>query len=88
MVVGSSSGAGHYTVLVAPWGNPRENICECAGYFYRAKCQHQEKAMDLVCGWTEKQQTKDKQSAEQRASNQCPRCGGETLWRMDVEEEE
>lgn len=88
VTVFSSTGEGSYKVLVAPWGHPRENICECNGYYFKQKCRHQEEAMDLVCGWTELQIGEYTQTSAQRSNMQCPRCGGETLWRMEVEEEE
>lgn len=88
VTVPSSSNTGTYMVLVAPWGHPRENICECPGYVFTGKCYHQEDAMDQVCGWTELQEGEYKQNKEQRANMVCPRCQGETLWRMEVVEDE
>ena len=86
--VESDSGPGTYKVLVAPWGHPRDNICECGGYVYTGKCKHQERAMDRVCGWTELQVGEHKQTDEERKGMVCPRCKGETLWRMEVAEDE
>lgn len=86
--VPSDSGPQLYTVLVAPWGHPRENICECAGYAFTSKCKHQEIAMSRVCGWTELQIGKHTQTKEQRDGCVCPRCKGETLWRMEVIEDD
>jgi hypothetical protein len=86
--IASSSSSGSYTVMVAPWGHPRENICECPGYVFTGKCRHQEEAMDRVCGWTELQVGDYQQTKEQRANKECPRCHGETLWRMEIVEDE
>jgi hypothetical protein len=44
--------------------------------------------MDRVCGWTELQVGEYKQNQEQRKAKICPRCGGQTVWRMEVEEDE
>ena len=88
MKVPSSEGEGSYTVLVCPWGHPRENICECPGYYFKQKCRHQEEAMDRVCGWTELQIGKYKQTKEQKKSMTCPRCHGPTVWRLEVEDVE
>jgi hypothetical protein len=76
-----------YLVLVCPWGVGRENICECPGYFHRGQCKHQLQAMDALCGWTEFQEpARFIQTPEQRKAKVCPRCGGPTLWRMEVVE--
>jgi hypothetical protein len=88
VTIASESGPGSYKVLVAPWGHPRENICECPGYVYGGKCKHQEQAMDVVCGWTELQIGDFKQNSEQRKKKICPRCSGSTFWRMEVDEDE
>lgn len=87
----SSSSDMIYLVLVCPWGNPRENICECPGYAYRGQCRHQIDAMDKVCGWTELQVKPDgtpslEQTAQQRKDKMCPRCGGHTKWALEVVE--
>ena len=44
--------------------------------------------MDRVCGWTELQVGDYEQTKEQRANKECPRCHGETLWRMEIVEDE
>lgn len=86
--VPSSKGDSRYVVLVCPWGNAVENICECAGYTYRGHCRHQTDAMDALCGWTELQEPKKfTQTEEQRKHKVCPRCGGHTQWKMEVEDE-
>jgi hypothetical protein len=72
-----------YLVLVNPFGNPRENICECSGYVYRGQCRHQEEAMESVCYWTEKN-PRYAQTEAQRTNNVCPRCGGPTKWELEV----
>ena len=74
-----------HLVMVCPWGNPRENICDCPGYYYRFECRHQLEAMDLVCGWSELHRPqKFVQTEQQRTNRVCPRCGGPTDWRMEV----
>lgn len=76
-----------YTIMVCPWGLPRENICECAGYHYRGECRHQAEAMDRVCGWTAQQIGEYNQTEAQSKSKVCPRCGGPTIYRMEVIDE-
>jgi hypothetical protein len=74
-----------YVVMVCPWGNAKENICECAGYTYRGECRHQVEAMDALCGWSELHEPKRHvQTDEQRTNKVCPRCGGPTKWTMEV----
>lgn len=88
----STSREAIYTVLVCPWQSPSENICECEGYLYGGYCKHQEMAQIAVCGWTELQVKPPKMEPEfvqtkaQRKNKICPRCGGPTLWRMEVDE--
>lgn len=84
-----------YRVMVSPWENPRENICECKGYFYNnGRCKHQEMAQTARCGWTELQvvppdwKPKYVQTPEQRKGKICPRCEGPTVWKMEVDEDE
>lgn len=77
-----------HVVLVCPWGNAVENICECPGYFHRGRCRHQAEAMDAVCGWTEQQVGQHAQTDEQRKQKICPRCGGPTTWKMEVIDDE
>jgi len=44
--------------------------------------------MDALCGWTELQEPKKfTQTEEQRKLKVCPRCGGHTQWKMEVEDE-
>src|SRR3954469_5200937 len=80
-----------YVVMVCPWGNATENICECRGYFHRSACKHQRMAMDALCGWTELQVGMDGnpryvQTPEERNAKVCPRCQGPTTWKMEIVE--
>lgn len=81
-----------YTILVCPWENPAENLCECPGYMFQGRCKHQAMAQMQVCGWTELQVKPPKmepafvQNEAQRKNKICPRCGGPTMWRMEVDE--
>lgn len=88
-VASSRDDGSRYVVMVCPWGNAVENICECAGYTYRGSCRHQVEAMDALCGWTELHEPQRfVQTDEQRQNKICPRCGGPAVWRMEVEEDE
>lgn len=82
--VPSSSEVGKsYLVFVNPWGNVRENICECQGYLWRFKCSHQQKASEMVCGWMEGESL-EVQDDEQKKKRICPACGGPTKYEVEV----
>lgn len=76
-----------YIVLVAPWGEPRDNICECKGYVFRGTCKHQVIAMRKVCRWNELEGPEE-QSAQQAKNKVCPRCGGPTKYELEVVDED
>jgi hypothetical protein len=44
--------------------------------------------MSRVCGWTELQKGEFKQTDDQKTGMICPRCKGQTLWRLEVEDGE
>jgi hypothetical protein len=67
-----------YVVLVNPWGDLRENICDCKGYQYRGQCSHQKKAEDKNCGWGAGGYLAETQTPEEESLQRCPRCGGPT----------
>jgi hypothetical protein len=69
-----------YTVLINPWGDPLDNICECQGYLFRGTCRHIHTAK--VCGWDEFDSLQ--QTDENRKNMICPRCSGATRWAMEV----
>lgn len=79
--VGSRSMPGEkYVVLVNPWGEVEENICECEGYRFRGECAHQKIAQQKVCGWSEIGIRAEQQTEAQGRQMACPRCGGRTMW--------
>lgn len=79
--VGSRSTPGTtYVVLVNPWGEKDENICDCPGYEYRGECAHQKIAQQMICGWDELGVRAKQQSEAQRKLMTCPNCGGRTMW--------
>lgn len=84
----SSDGENHYTVLVNPWGDPDENICQCEGYQFRGYCRHQRIASKELCGWTEvingDLDISENQTDKQKLNKICPRCNGRTMWTMEV----
>lgn len=81
IAVGSRSMPGEiYIVLVNPWGEVAENICECAGYEYRGECAHQQIARQKVCGWRDIDARAKQQTDAQRKLMVCPGCGGKTMW--------
>lgn len=82
--VASSNGDDKYVVLVSPW-SVNESICQCDGYKYRGHCRHQAVAAKSRCDWTDFQE--ESQSAEERLGKICPRCGGQTDWKIEVFEE-
>lgn len=77
--VPSSSGEGHYAVLVQTPDDPTDAICECPGFEFRGYCKHQAMAINLVCGWHELDGP-EVQDEKQRRLKICPRCDGETEW--------
>lgn len=81
--VASDSRPIDWVVMVSPWGNPLENICECPGYLYKGKCKHQIIAMKKTCRWTELEGP-ELQTESQVKSKTCPRCGGPTSWELEV----
>lgn len=86
--VGSRSMPGiQYVVLVNPWGEVAESICECAGYEYRGECAHQKIAHQKVCGWSEHGVRAQQQTEAQHKLMVCPACGGKTMWAFKPLEE-
>jgi hypothetical protein len=81
--VESSNQDQHYTVMVCPWGEPQDHICECAGYTYRGSCRHQDLAQRYRCAW--KQLESDVQQNDSEIKDmKCPKCGGPTKWTIQV----
>jgi uncharacterized Zn finger protein len=85
IVTSTSDPNKQYVVHVNPWGDAKDNICECKGFQYRGNCRHQEEALDEVCGWSETA-GKEVQAPYQREAMICPRCDGTTKWSMVVDE--
>lgn len=83
--VPSSDGERMYTVFVSPWAI-HESICECKGYLFRGRCQHQDTAARRVCGWSELSNPQQ-QTPEERKEKICPKCGGSTRWEVECIEE-
>jgi hypothetical protein len=81
--VESSNQDGYYTVMVCPWGEQNDHICECAGYAYRGQCRHQETAQRFRCGWKEIE-SDILQTEGEKESKLCPKCGGPTKWAIEV----
>lgn len=71
-----------HVVLVNPWGDESESICQCKGYNYRGKCAHQQKAFDSICGWHQLEGPEKQRSWEEEEMI-CARCGGATMWTME-----
>lgn len=77
-----------YLVLVNPWGQPGENLCECPGYTFRGRCKHQSFAAAKVCRWAENNpQYKVKQTEQDKETMTCPACDGQTKWEFEVVED-
>jgi hypothetical protein len=72
-----------YVVLVNPWGDSREHICDCEGYHYRGFCSHQERADAEVCRWKDTG-LREAQTPVQQAGLVCPRCGGPTKVELSI----
>ncbi len=83
IVASASNPDKKYTVLVNPWGDPEDNVCECRGFQYRGSCRHLKEAVEEVCGWNETEGT-EQQTPEQRKAMICPRCRETTKWTMEV----
>jgi len=81
--VESSNQNQYYTVMVCPWGEPQDHICECAGYTYRGSCRHQDTAQRFRCAWRQIESEFD-QTEEQKEDMICPKCGGPTKWTIQV----
>jgi hypothetical protein len=81
--VESSDQDQYYTVMVCPWGEPQDHICECAGYTYRGSCRHQDLAQRFRCGWKEIE-SETKQNKLEKEDMKCPKCGGLTKWTIQV----
>jgi hypothetical protein len=79
----SSNQDQYYTVMVSPWGEQNDHICECAGYTYRGSCRHQEAAQRYRCAWKEIE-SDVKQTEDKKEEMICPRCGGPTKWAIEV----
>jgi hypothetical protein len=73
-----------YVVLVNPWGDPRENICDCEGYRFRGMCSHQKLASEEVCCWNAQIGFAETQNAQQERELICPRCGGSTKTEISI----
>lgn len=69
-----------YVVLVTPWGDLSENICECEGYHFRGTCAHQKIATQKLCGWSEIAIRAKLQSQDQKNTMTCPKCGERSMW--------
>lgn len=67
-------------MLVSPWGDPAENICECEGYVYRGYCAHQKIARRQLCGWSEIAPRARQQTESDRSLMICPECGQRAMW--------
>lgn len=87
VLVPSKSQKLDYRVMVSPWDNYKENICECAGYSYQGHCYHQELAQTMLCRWSARTGPEE-QTDDQRDHEVCPRCGGPSVWRFYVQEGE
>jgi hypothetical protein len=81
--VESSNQDAHYTVMVSPWGEQDDHICECAGYTYRGSCRHQELAQRFRCGW-KAIESDIVQNESQKQDMTCPKCSGQTKWTIEV----
>ncbi len=86
--VGSRSEPGKtYVVLVNPWGERTENVCECDGYRYRGECAHQHIADQKLCKWSGIGVRVARQTDQQQRTMTCPMCGGPTMWAFKPYEE-
>ena len=72
-----------YTIMVCPWGDEQDHICECAGYTYRGSCRHQTIAEKYRCGWKDIE-SENKQNDNEKENKICPQCGGHTSWAIEV----
>jgi hypothetical protein len=94
--VASDSKPIDYTVMVCPWDNAQESICECPGYLFHGHCRHQFIAYDSLCRWDSVTGTvrngvfiePDAQTEEQRKNKICPACGGRTKYELEVVDDE
>lgn len=85
--VASSTKGIDYVIHVCPWGISSESICECAGYTYRGHCRHQQIAHESLCRWNELEGPEE-QDEEQAKNKECPRCGQQTRWEMEIVSED
>lgn len=73
-----------YLVMVNPWGETSEDICECEGYTYRGHCSHQEEATQKLCLWSGAPgESEIEQTDEQREHKICPQCGESTKYALE-----
>lgn len=75
-----------YTVLANAFVPPHTWVCQCKGFSYRGKCNHQQLAVSEFCGWHETD-GKFTQTEQERKEKICPACGGPSKWVMEFEEE-
>ncbi len=58
-------------------------VCDCKGFLYRGRCNHQIMAVDYVCFW---QEGDEEQTPEERRARVCPRCMKRTRWEVVIDE--
>lgn len=72
-----------YNVLVQDPDDINDVICECRGYEVRGHCSHQAEALAVICRWDEAVGPEE-QTADQRRTRICPRCGGPTTKTLEA----
>lgn len=81
-----------YNVLSNVWGNVNEYVCQCKGYVNRGKCRHQQEAAQHLCGWADVMDNGQwnplAQTDEQADAKVCPKCGGPTMYVLELVEED
>lgn len=83
MVKSHSNPDRSYTVLVNPYVNKREFVCDCTGFEFRGECRHQFDALKKVCWWPIRPDIESlEQSPIQELENTCPNCGGLTKYEV------
>lgn len=76
-----------YVIMVSPWDDHNDNICDCKGYKFRGHCSHQYRASAAVCRWSETEGPEG-QTPRQKDEQECPRCGMPTKYQMEYVEDE